>query len=71
MANAVKTWCLPGQSAEVYVWAGFLSAEASYIKSKRIVKLKVRLEPEHKTRTQRHHSTPEHKNQKVLLVFSS
>lgn len=38
----LNTWSLPGQSVSVYVWAGFLSADVTWIKGKSAIKLKVR-----------------------------
>jgi hypothetical protein len=42
VANKVKTLGMVGGSFDVYAWAGFLSADASYVKSKNVLKLKVK-----------------------------
>ena len=42
VANSIKTWGPVGGRFAVYVWAGFLSADASYVKGKGVMKLKVK-----------------------------
>ena len=42
VANKVKTLCGVGDSGAVYAWVGFLSADASYVKSRGVLKLKVK-----------------------------